>query len=1761
MWINMKDEVFRQAQVEELRNYYQVMDGLQRGIRLYSEENLKRPNPEWTGRLCWLMLRYGEASALAQIELDLAWQWAREGQMADALERLMFVSEEHFYRAAVYLLWQESQRMQEDLGEEAQPWSSQQTAPYTANAQLILDAVEDRVPAGVDTVDWESFTDPDFMALWGIEVSLIPDIQLEQMLARSYDVDRAKLIDHWCQRLLKLGSGSVSQDVEETDQLAYATEIRPYQLAELEMDLADRQLHQLAVEELAAQVEAVVSVESPVHLQSVCRRICEAVGIGRVGNRIREAVEIAAGWAEEQDWLYRQGDFLWHGEMVEIPIRDWQQAAEKNLDLIADQELQAAISLLAEEEVEDVNQLAKQVCRQLGFGRVSAEMEQRVAALVESMLNLDDEADQEAATMEIADSGPMVEGSPTISIENALAQAGRIVESMDSEDLECRVQALCHLYRYLYQTDDETAEEQLEQIIELIESIEDPAELAESVKFLSQQAEFLNQQDQAEACQQLFETCLQLIQSIDLDALVGEEELEEDDQDWEDDEEDLEEEEDELDEQEIEEEEWEDTEEEWEEEDEEETADDETDEEEEVEASELNTVVEVCCELVKLLKEAEQDDLVLTAIETAQAFSNATEDPTWQRVCVGDLSQTLPQLQDYSWLAEVCSSILEFALKIDDVDQTIQALDWLAEASLEFEDEPQKDDLLSEITQEVITLITVDNLMDEDIRVSLVGIIAVTLAKCGKTEIYGQLEEVSLLIEDELVRADVLSRVVNLAAEIGKHQKSQEWFDQALSLAEMIERADEKSYALDRIIHAMVDTDEESWRETAFELISTITDEYYREQTLSHLSIALAKAAQEQANGSLFDRAIELASELYPYGRGSRNFRIETLTEISLQMAELGARLGQMDWFDQSLEVVDLMTEIDRSSRVKPIYLITRKMAETGNQQQEVEWFQRGLEIAHYNTDHYNQYYHGDDMPEGMQDTLMVTLKLAFEMVLADPTSNSIAELLETSFKMVLLDSDQSGAASTLLALAMDQNQPEWRDKLFFSYLNLLSALEDFIEMNTHYLLEDDNLGIYHLTEILEASSVQQDQPGTEAAFQKCLYRIEDSEAKKRYRESSSGKWPYVVVESLIKVANTMADESWFHHCLGLIESFDKTVFIWEPYAVPSSLQQFAEVLANTDLSTDKLPILERALSLVDGIEDEDLEKKVDTLIELAETGWQIENPDLAKNIYQRAVEEVTGSDNSEEQAEYLSKIVNSLMQSSKDLDLIEQLRDQSLELGLSLEEGGDKEYLLSRLVSNFNNGVDNQMAAPCFQISLEIAAELADEEYQKDILSSIVENTEKLDQLSDSVEELLEQAVELAENWQNEDYRDTMLAEFSLLYAKLGTKSGDEERFDQGLVLGEGIQDERKKSRSILALAQELHLAGSIDQAHHHLEEGIDLLSQVQDVGQKTVAFLQVLKDFKESPALEALESVLSSHSDLIQSLNLSEVEFHYQRGLVDDTLPAAVGTAVQFKQTDIAEALFNQFVNLFPLDDLLDRGDAMEQEEQEEENECQKAAHSILSGVTDTVVNTPEGWPIDNKEWLEKLLDENIKLYEKSRNYCSLLDPMLKGEYTETVLTAFERHALEMNSEDKRTLGQYLTVRLGRHLAGAEAVEALQRNIVHLPAHYQLSHDWVNAMRVAQIKAGQFDYFDSINAVCPQLEWVTEETAVPATPQQLLDPYQPQSGQAYNHMLQALFQAKLEIMWELVEEGHLSEEVFQQKREALLLPETGSKLEALDE
>ena len=584
---------------------------------------------------------------------------------------------------------------------------------------------------------------------------------------------------------------------------------------------------------------------------------------------------------------------------------------------------------------------------------------------------------------------------------------------------------------------------------------------------------------------------------------------------------------------------------------------------------------------------------------------------------------------------------------------------------------------------------------------------------------------------------------------------------------------------------------------------------------------------------------------------------------------------------------------------------------------------------------------------------------------------------------------------------------------------------------------------------------------------------------------------------------------------------------------------------------------MEQVLSIIDLIED--LTEQVDAMIKLAETSERLENPDLADQIYQQTIDVCFDIEDGTDQAMGLSKIAKSLMLYSKDLGLIEQLRNQSLELGLSLDEGTDREYLLSRLVSNFNDGAAAQTAESCFQISLKIVAEVDDQDYQRDILISIIKNAERINQPSQPVEELLEQTIKLATGLENEIYRDDLLAQISLLYTKCGTKNGNEKWLTRSLTLAKGLQNEGLKSRSVMALGREVHIGQNIDQGLSYLEEGIGLLDNIQDIGHKTTTFLRVLKDFQDCSVLEVLDSVLSASPTLIQSLDLSKVDFHYEKGLVDETLPVAMQVSKRLKLTNIFETLFDQFIDLGSLEEVLDTGYAQYLESEEgmvgEGSKAMKKSYSLLVGVTKASIKPVEGWPTDPSIYADKLLEQYVRPNnsENSLNYNGLVHPMLDGRLTETALKVYEKQTLELNSEDKREIGQYLTVGLGQRLAGAEAIEALQRNIVHLPSHYQLSHDWVNAMRVANIKAGKFEYFDAINSICPQLEWVSEEAAETetdvATVEGQIHPYRFQSDSLMSSLHQAYIQIKLETLWELVEEGHLSEEVFQQKREALLL------------
>ena len=132
-----------------------------------------------------------------------------------------------------------------------------------------------------------------------------------------------------------------------------------------------------------------VAVESPVPIPMVMWRICEAASIGRAGSKIQSAIEQAVEVAVSSHGIEQRDGFLWAREQSEVKARnrDPLSGRERNLDLICQQELQAVTTAVYEQPavVTDLSAAAKQICRLLGFGRVSSEMEEQLGQQIQQL--------------------------------------------------------------------------------------------------------------------------------------------------------------------------------------------------------------------------------------------------------------------------------------------------------------------------------------------------------------------------------------------------------------------------------------------------------------------------------------------------------------------------------------------------------------------------------------------------------------------------------------------------------------------------------------------------------------------------------------------------------------------------------------------------------------------------------------------------------------------------------------------------------------------------------------------------------------------------------------------------------------------------------------------------------------------------------------------------------------------------------------------------------------------------------------------------------------------------------------------------------------------------------------------------------------------------------------------------------------------------------------------------------------------------------
>lgn len=143
-------------------------------------------------------------------------------------------------------------------------------------------------------------------------------------------------------------------------------------------------LHEVEVKRLLDLTVKLVQYEGPVHVDYVMRRIAEAFGVSKIGNRISTHLTDVFAHGERIGVLVKSGDFLWSPPVpVYIPLRSRENmpTSYKKIEWVSPKEIQEAIVLLLQKnQAAERTELLQMVMKLLGF--------QRLTSLAQSYLEL-----------------------------------------------------------------------------------------------------------------------------------------------------------------------------------------------------------------------------------------------------------------------------------------------------------------------------------------------------------------------------------------------------------------------------------------------------------------------------------------------------------------------------------------------------------------------------------------------------------------------------------------------------------------------------------------------------------------------------------------------------------------------------------------------------------------------------------------------------------------------------------------------------------------------------------------------------------------------------------------------------------------------------------------------------------------------------------------------------------------------------------------------------------------------------------------------------------------------------------------------------------------------------------------------------------------------------------------------------------------------------------------------------------------------------
>lgn len=225
--------------------------------------------------------------------------------------------------------------------------------------------------------------------IWSTDWFRDPDSELQRVVAA---IDEAMQHGIGSPTAPPWTSDDVTEAVERESPAAPRSAIpvaTPYLRATLPITTGGYGLHEISRLRIADWIARIVGVESPVHEAEVARRIVEAAGVKRIGNRIDEAFRLSAEQAVRSGMVRRQGTFLWAPDMHQPIVRDRSglSAASRKLEFVAPEEIALAVKAVVDGTYGiETAAIPPAVGQLLGFGRVSDDMRVRIEAIVMGMI-------------------------------------------------------------------------------------------------------------------------------------------------------------------------------------------------------------------------------------------------------------------------------------------------------------------------------------------------------------------------------------------------------------------------------------------------------------------------------------------------------------------------------------------------------------------------------------------------------------------------------------------------------------------------------------------------------------------------------------------------------------------------------------------------------------------------------------------------------------------------------------------------------------------------------------------------------------------------------------------------------------------------------------------------------------------------------------------------------------------------------------------------------------------------------------------------------------------------------------------------------------------------------------------------------------------------------------------------------------------------------------------------------------------------------